>query len=225
MDKAESNEELAYTVNVTGSKHLAQACSLHEVGLLHISTDYVYNSQSERPFREDDTTNPQSVYAKTKLEGEQVAQMIHPSTIIIRTSWVYSSFGHNFVKTMLRLGAERDTLGIVADQIGTPTYARHLAAAILEMLHKMEEGEIADGHMRGIYHYSNEGVCSWYDFAKAIFVARGIDCQVNDITTDQYPTPAQRPPYSVLDKSKIKENFGLKIPSWEEGLKECLELI
>ena len=222
VDKAESSEELAHKINVIGSKHLAQACNLHETGFINISTDYVYHNSQNTPFKEDDPTNPQSVYARTKLEGEQIAQKIHPSTIIVRTSWVYSSFGHNFVKTMKRLGTERDALGIVFDQIGTPTYARHLADAILEMIYKISTDEIPHGHARGIYHYSNEGVTSWYDFAMAIFELCDIECNTSPIETVAYPTPAKRPPFSVLNKAKIKANFGMTIPHWKEGLKECL---
>ncbi len=225
VDKAESDEDTAYQVNVIGSKHLAEACSVHQTQLVQISTDYVYHNDQNTPFKETDTTNPQSVYARTKLEGEQIAARILPTTIIIRTSWVYSSFGHNFVKTMRRLGEERDQLGIVFDQIGTPTYARHLADAILQMLAKIANDEIADVHARGIYHYSNEGVCSWYDFAKAIFELSNIECTTKPIESSAYPTPAKRPPFSVLNKDKIKTNFDIEIPYWKEGLKECLDLL
>lgn len=225
VDKAESDEDTAYQVNVIGSKHLAEACSVHQTQLVQISTDYVYHNDQNTPFKETDTTNPQSVYARTKLKGEQIAARILPTTIIIRTSWVYSSFGHNFVKTMRRLGKERDQLGIVFDQIGTPTYARHLADAILQMLAKIANDEIADVHARGIYHYSNEGVCSWYDFAKAIFELSNIECTTKPIESSAYPTPAKRPPFSVLNKDKIKTNFDIEIPYWKEGLKECLDLL
>ncbi len=225
VDKAESDEDTAYQVNVIGSKHLAEACSVHQTQLVQISTDYVYHNDQNTPFKETDTTNPQSVYARTKLKGEQIAARILPTTIIIRTSWVYSSFGHNFVKTMRRLGEERDQLGIVFDQIGTPTYARHLADTILQMLAKIANDEIADVHARGIYHYSNEGVCSWYDFAKAIFELSNIECTTKPIESSAYPTPAKRPPFSVLNKDKIKTNFDIEIPYWKEGLKECLDLL
>ncbi|MEM8910069.1 MAG: dTDP-4-dehydrorhamnose reductase, partial [Bacteroidota bacterium] len=181
VDRAESEAILAQQVNVEGSKHLAQACLLHQCQLLQLSTDYVYHNTQNTPFKEGDPTSPQSVYASTKLAGEQVAQQILPSTTIIRTSWVYSTFGHNFVKTMLRLGRERDQLSVVFDQIGTPTYARDLAKALLEMIHLVEQKQVDAGHLSGIYHYSNEGVTSWYDFAKAIFRMEQIQCDVAPI--------------------------------------------
>ena len=177
------------------------------------------------PLLESDPTNPQSVYASTKLQGDQMVQMMLPSSMIIRTSWVYSSFGHNFVKTMLRLGKERDSLGIVADQIGTPTYAYDLAKAMLEIISKMENGDLVSGKMQGIFHYSNEGETHWADFAKKIFELENINCKVNEIETKDYPLPAARPPYSLLDKSKIKETFDLEIPNCEDSLATCLELL
>lgn len=221
VDKAENSVELATAVNVTGVKNLATACKANSCKLIHLSTDYVYHNQCNRPLVETDVTHPQSVYASTKLEGDVLAQDILPDSIVIRTSWVYSSFGHNFVKTMCRLGKERDTLGVVFDQIGTPTYARDLAQAILTIIQKIDQGEsVATG---GLYHFSNEGVCSWYDFALAIFELENISCQVNPIETTDYPTPASRPPFSVLNKKKIREKFQLNIPHWREGLKNCLE--
>ena len=225
VDRAESDENTAHAVNVDGSKHLAQACLLHQCHLILLSTDYVYHNQQNRPFIETDTTNPQGVYAKTKLEGEQVVQQILPSSTIIRTSWVYSSFGHNFVKTMLRLGQERDQLNVVFDQIGTPTYARDLAKAILEIIQQVEQQEVPANQLRGIFHYSNEGVTSWYDFAVAIFKLEQINCRVNPIESKDYPTPAQRPPFSLLNKAKIKSSFNLEIPHWEASLQNCLQAI
>jgi dTDP-4-dehydrorhamnose reductase len=225
VDKAETEAELARAINVEGPRKLAASCLLHRVHLFHISTDYVYHNPLNRPLLENDPTTPKGVYAQTKREGEEAALAIHLSTTVIRTSWVYSSFGHNFVKTMRRLGRERDALRVVFDQIGTPTYARHLAGALLEMIHKVQAGENQPSELHGIYHYSNEGVCSWYDFAAAIFEMDRISCSLSPIESKDYPTPAARPFYSVLNKGKIKETFGLKIPHWREGLKECLLLL
>lgn len=225
VDKAESEEQQAFAVNVEGVRHLAQSCLTRNIPLIHLSTDYVYHGKAGRPFRESDPTNPQGVYARTKLEGEQMALTIHPMTTILRSSWVYSSFGHNFVKTMLRLAKEHAEIRVVNDQIGTPTYARDLAKAILSMIHKVESEEVAPVKLRGVYHYSNEGATTWYDFAKAIFESKNIDITVIPVSTEDYPTPARRPLYSVLDKSKIKEAFGLVIPEWQESLRDCLELL
>ena len=225
VDRAESDQELAAQVNVEGSKNLAQACQKHQVQLLQLSTDYVYHNQQNRPFIETDETHPQSVYATTKLEGEQVAQEVLASTMIIRTSWVYSSFGHNFVKTMLRLGGERDQLKVVFDQIGTPTYARDLAKAMLDIIHQANQSPDELAKMAGIFHYSNEGVTSWYDFAIAIMRLENIDCQVFPIETVEYPTPASRPPFSLLNKQKIRSTFGISIPHWESSLQACLQEI
>jgi len=225
VDKAETDEELAYKVNAEGAKNIAQAAVIRNIQMIHISTDYVYHNGLERPLLETDETNPQSVYAKTKLQGDQFVQMMMPSSMVIRTSWVYSSFGHNFVKTMLRLGRDRDELGIVSDQIGTPTYARDLSKAILDIIFKMENGDLVDGKMQGVFHYSNEGITHWAEFAEAIFRLENINCKVNQIGTADYPTPASRPPYSLLDKTKIKSTFDISIPHWEDSLKECLELL
>lgn len=222
VDKAEEAIELAHAINVTGVKNLAEACSNNNASFIQLSTDYIYHNQQNKPFKEGDTTNPQSVYASTKLAGDQMAQSINPSTLVIRTSWVYSVFGHNFVKTMLRLGAERDNLGIVFDQIGTPTNARDLASAILQIINKIETKEVDKDSLNGVFHYSNEGVTSWYDFALAIFDIAGIQCKVDPIETIEYPTPAKRPPFSVLNKKKIKKTFGIEIPYWRDSLKECV---
>lgn len=225
VDKAEEDEKLAYEVNAAGAKNIAQAAVIRNIQMIHLSTDYVYHNDLQRPLVETDPTNPRSVYASTKLQGDQFVQMMMPSSMIIRTSWVYSSFGHNFVKTMLRLGKERESLGIVADQIGTPTYAYDLAKAMLEIITKMESGDLVSGKMQGVFHYSNEGKTHWADFAKKIFELENINCTVNEIETKDYPTPASRPPYSLLDKSKIKETFDLEIPNWEDSLATCLELL
>jgi len=222
VDKAEQDIELAHAINVTGVKNLAEACSKNDAFFIQISTDYVYHNSQNKPFKEGDTTNPQSVYASTKLAGDQMAQTINPNSMVIRTSWVYSIFGNNFVKTMLRLGTERDHLGIVFDQIGTPTNARDLAVVILDIVNKAVKKEVDENKMRGVYHYSNEGVTSWYDFAIAIFDIAGIECSVSPIETFEYPTPAKRPPYSVLNKKKIKKAFGVKIPYWRDSLQDCV---
>lgn len=224
VDKAEEAKNLAYTVNVAGAENLALACQAEGARLIHLSTDYVYhNDEQNRPFREDDVTSPKGVYAATKLEGEQKAQAACKQTMIIRTSWVYSSFGHNFVKTMLRLGTKLPKLTVIFDQIGTPTYANDLAAAMLNIIQHVEEAPEKFKHFSQVYHYSNEGVCSWFDFAKAIFDLENIDCQVAPIETKDYPTAAARPPFSLLNKTKIKEVWGLEIPYWKDSLAVCLQ--
>jgi dTDP-4-dehydrorhamnose reductase len=223
VDKAESEPALARRINVLGAKNLAEACAAQEIPLVHLSTDYVYHNRQNTPFREGDPVSPKSVYARTKLAGDRAALKANPSTLIIRTSWVYSEFGNNFVKTMLRLGAERPSLNVVFDQIGTPTYAPDLAAAILTMIQKIENKEVALKKAAGIWHYSNEGVTSWYDFAKAIFEIKKMSCRVLPIETKDFPTPAVRPPFSLLNKGKIKAAFGLEIPHWRESLEKCLK--
>lgn len=220
VDKAQSDEELANTINHRAVSLLAKIAKKKNISLIHISTDYVFDGKNHRPYIETDPTSPQGIYGQTKCDGEKSIIDVAPSnTIIIRTSWVYSSFGANFVKTMLRLGRERDSLGVIFDQVGTPTYARDLSKAILDIIPKI------DNEQPEIYHYSNEGAASWYDFAKAIFELSGVPCQVNPITTDQYPTPAQRPHYSLLNKAKIKNDFNLSIPYWRDSLKECLNTL
>ncbi len=216
VDKAEENAADAERVNVFGVRNLAKT----GVPMVHISTDYVFDGQGNRPYQETDPTNPQSVYGKSKREGEEVLWENCKESIIIRTAWLYSSFGNNFVKTMIRLGKERDSLNVVADQTGTPTYAADLAKAIMDIIVFDTEKQLFPA---GIYHYSNEGICSWYDFTLKIHELAGItSCQVNPITTDQYPTKAKRPMYSVLDKTKIKETFKLEIPEWEGSLSKCM---
>lgn len=222
VDRAESEQELAHQINVVGVENLARACQAKNTPLIHFSTDYVYHNQQNQPFKETDPTHPQSVYAQTKLAGEQAAQAIHNQVMIIRTSWVYAEFGHNFVATMLRLGRERDQLRVVFDQIGTPTYAGDLAKTILQIIQKVETGQVPNSSLNDIYHYSNEGVASWYDFALAIFEISGIDCQVEPIETKDFPTPASRPPFSLLNKGKIKSTFDLVIPHWRESLEAKL---
>ncbi len=223
VDKAETDVSSAKKINVTAVKTLAKACQTHGAALIQISTDYVYHNRQNVPFKEDDPTSPKSVYAKTKLEGEKTAQKYQPLTMIVRTSWLYSTYGHNFVRTMLRLGAERPEISVVFDQIGTPTYARDLALDLLLILQKVATGEKDAESLKGIYHYSNEGVTSWYDFAASIFKIRGLNCKVNPIETSAYPTPAARPPFSVLNKAKIKKTFGIEVPHWEDALTRCLK--
>ena len=223
VDKAESEPAQARKVNLTGAKNLAEACAERSIPLIHLSTDYVYHSRQNTPFREGDPESPKGVYARTKLAGDRAVLRAHPTgAMVVRTSWVYSMVGHNFLKTMLRLGAERLSLNVVADQIGSPTYAPDLAAAILDIIQKVESSEVTNDSLSGIWHYSNEGVASWYDFAQAIFDLRKLPCRVRPIETKDYPTPAQRPPFSVLNKAKIKAAFGLEIPHWRESLERAL---
>lgn len=214
VDKAEEQAELADKINHLAVANFAQLAKDNNIKLVHISTDYVFDGTNHKPYQETDTPNPQSVYGKTKLDGEQAMQTINPAnSVIIRTSWVYSQFGNNFVKTMLRLGAEREELNVVADQIGTPTNAADLAKAILDILPQISTKTVE------VYHYSNQGVCSWYDFAKAIFQINNIPVKVNPIASIQYPTPAKRQFYSVLNKEKIKDKFGIEIPYWRTSLR------
>lgn len=216
VDKAEEQFEIADSINHLAVANFAQIAKEKGIKLVHISTDYVFDGTNHKPYTETDIPNPQSVYGKTKLAGETAMQQINPAnSIIIRTSWVYSSYGNNFVKTMLRLGKERDELNVVADQIGTPTYAGDLAQAILTILPQLKNTIVE------LFHFSNEGVCSWYDFAKAIFEIKGLPTKVNPIGSSQYPTLAERPFYSVLNKGSIKETFQVEIPYWKNSLKEC----
>ena len=223
VDKAETDVALATKINVNGARNLAKACQATGATMFHLSTDYVYHNNQNTPFKEGDRTSPKGVYAKTKLRGDLAALKFCERAIVLRTSWVYGSFGNNFVKTMLRLGKEREQLNVVFDQIGTPTYARDLARAVLKVIQKIENQGIEPNILRGVFHYSNEGVTSWYDFTKAIFDIRGMTCQVNPIESIQYPTPAARPPFSVLNKAKFRETFGLSIPHWHDSLIACLK--
>lgn len=211
VDKAESEPEKAYAINVTGVANLANACKERNMLLVHISTDFVFDGTKNSPYTETDNTNPQSVYGKTKLQGEDEIRRFLDRHYIVRTSWVYSQFGNNFMKTMLRLAAERDTLSVVNDQKGSPTNACDLAQALLTILQSKAE-------KFGTYHYSNEGECTWYDFAKKIFEINQVAVTVNPIPTAAYPTPARRPAYSVLDKTLIKRSFGIIVRDWKEGL-------
>jgi len=218
VDKAESETAIATAVNHLAVQHLAAACQTQGTRLMQLSTDYVYHNEQNTPFKEDDVTNPQGVYAQTKLDGD-LAALQYDNAVVIRTSWVYSSFGNNFVKTMLRLGTDRDQLTIIFDQIGSPTYARDLAQAMLDIIQQKP------AEFSGIYHYSNEGVCSWFDFAKAIFDYKKIHCKTSPIETKDYPTPAKRPHFSLLNKAKIKATFDLEIPYWRDSLIACLDLL
>ncbi len=221
VDKAEEEENDARYVNINGVRHLAEACNANDATLLHISSDYVYHNNINRPLKETDPTTPQGVYATTKLQGDFAAMSYNPKTIILRTSWIYSSFGRNFIKTMTRLGKQKEQLNVVYDQVGTPTYARDIAQTLLAIISQCEKGE---AHY-GVFNYSNEGVTSWYDMAKEIFRYKKLDCRLNAILTKDYPTPAVRPHYSVLDKSKIKQNYKLDIPHWRDSLHDCLNLL
>ncbi|SDX07363.1 dTDP-4-dehydrorhamnose reductase [Lutibacter oricola] len=220
VDKAESDIEMSTKLNHLAVENFAKIAKENNIKLIHISTDYVFDGTSYIPYTESIKSNPQSVYGNTKLAGEEAIQKINPSnSIIIRTSWVYSSYGNNFVKTMLRLANERKELGVIVDQIGTPTYAKDLAVTLLEIIPQLNNKSIE------IYHYSNEGVCSWYDFSKAIFEIKKFKIKVNAIETSQYPTAAKRPFYSVLNKNKIKKRFQIEIPNWRDSLKECLQIL
>ncbi|MFT6149806.1 MAG: dTDP-4-dehydrorhamnose reductase [Saprospiraceae bacterium] len=224
VDKAEEEQDLARKINTEAVENLAKACQKFGTQFIHISTDYVYHSETiNRPYREDDTTNPQCVYAATKLEGDLIAIRILKNAIVLRTSWVYSSFGNNFVKTMIRLGRKLDNLRVIYDQIGTPTYARDLAFGILKIITKIENKEVEN--YGGIYHFSNEGITSWYDFALAIFEEKEIEITVAPIETKDYPTPAKRPHFSLMNKEKARSTFGLEIPHWKTALVNCLDLL
>ena len=216
VDKAEDNEKLCTKLNAEAPAYLAHAMGQRGGWMIQISTDYVFDGTKHTPYVEDDDTCPNSVYGRTKLAGELNVQKLCEHSMIIRTAWLYSTFGNNFVKTMIRLGKEKTELGVIFDQIGTPTYARDLAVVIMTAIDK--------GIVPGVYHFSNEGVISWYDFTKAIHRIAGITtCHVRPLHTAEYPTPANRPHYSVLDKTKLKEMYGIEIPYWEESLKDCIE--
>ncbi|MBP9793976.1 MAG: dTDP-4-dehydrorhamnose reductase [Flavobacterium sp.] len=216
VDKAETEVEKAHLVNVVGPKNLAIACQKSGTTLVHISTDFVFDGEGNTPYTEDQPTNPIGVYGQTKLEGEIEVVNNCQKHFIIRTSWVYSQFGNNFMKTMLRLAQDRTELNVVADQTGTPTNAVDLAEVILKMI--ASNIQHPSSNCYGIYNFSNEGICSWYDFAKEIFRINKVEIKVNPIPTEAYPTPAKRPKYSVLDKSKIKNTFKIEIKSWQEAL-------
>ena len=218
VDKAEENQNLCMKLNATAPDYLAQAIEKRGGWMIQISTDYVFDGTNHKPYTEADSVCPNSTYGRTKLAGEQAVMAGCKKSMIIRTAWLYSTFGNNFVKTMIRLGKEKPELGVIFDQIGTPTYARDLAVAIFAAINQ--------GIVPGIYHFSNEGVISWYDFTKAIHRIAGITtCRVRPLHTEEYPTPANRPHYSVLDKTKIKQTYSIEIPYWEESLVECVKLL
>ncbi len=219
VDKAEDDRETARLINVTATEYLTQACAKNNTFLVHISTDYVFNGKNYRPYTETDRPSPDSYYGQTKLQGEASVMRNTQKGLIIRTSWLYSAYGNNFVKTMLRLGKERPGLGVVVDQVGTPTWAGDLARAILEILSK----NTFQSNKVEIYHYSNEGAISWYDFARAIMHYAGLTCQIDAIASKDFPAKAPRPFYSVLDKTKIKQSFGIKVPYWLDSLKTVLK--
>lgn len=213
VDRAEDDEDAAKRVNVTGPENLAKSGAR----VIHISTDYVFDGCAHTPYEPDDETSPVSAYGRTKRAGEIAVLENARAAVVIRTAWLYSPYGNNFVKTMRRLGAEKESISVVCDQIGTPTAAADLAAAIVAILPQMRDG------MKEVYHFTNEGVCSWYDFACAIMELSGLPCRVNPIPTSAYPTRATRPAYSVLSKDKIKQDFNITIPHWREALKTCLK--
>lgn len=219
VDKAESDVETARLVNAVAPGILAKYAAKTAARMIHISTDYVFAGNASKPYSEEQEVDPQGVYGHTKLKGEQRVLAENPDSVIVRTSWLYSAFGNNFVKTMLRLGREREELKVVFDQVGTPTYAADLASALLQILEK------PDQIVPGIYHYSNEGVASWYDFALAIFELSEIKCKVQPVESHEFSTPTKRPHYSVLNKSKIKNTFGIEIPYWRDSLQLCLNRI
>ena len=219
VDKAEEEKLECAAININAVKNLANAADAIGAKIIHISTDYVFDGTAHRPYKESDKVNPISQYGTTKRKGETALLALAPESIIIRTSWLYSPYGNNFVKTMLRLGAEQSKIKVVSDQIGTPTYALDLARAIYMVL-------MSHQWVEGIFHFSNEGVCSWYDFAKSIHRIAGIDkCEIKPIPTEEYPTAASRPFYSVLDKTRIKATYGVKAPYWEDSLIECIKRI
>ncbi|TDQ73497.1 dTDP-4-dehydrorhamnose reductase [Sphingobacterium yanglingense] len=215
VDKAESEPALADVVNHLASEEIAQYCRLYGAKLIAISTDYVFDGNSDIALTEDAPVDPINTYGLTKLKGEQAILKWHAESIVIRTSWVYSTYGNNFVKTMIRLMTERDEISLINDQIGSPTYAKDLAQAIVDIIED-------EDWVGGVYHYSNEGEISWYDFAVAIREIKGLDCTINPISTTQYPTPAKRPKYSLLDKSKIKRTFKVEVPDWKDSLQAML---
>lgn len=218
VDRAETEKAKAFAINGSAVGNLAKLCKENNALFIHVSTDYVFDGTATSPYKEDNAVNPIGVYGVSKLQGEELAQQNNPASVIIRTSWVYSSFGNNFVKTMLRLMKERESINVVNDQRGCPTYAADLAKAIMDII----SGTVVTP---GIYHYSDHGIITWFDFAVAIRELSASNCIVNPISTSQYPTPAKRPAYSVLDTTKIRDTFNVVIPEWEVSLKKCITLI
>ncbi|HEX2629128.1 MAG TPA: dTDP-4-dehydrorhamnose reductase [Chitinophagaceae bacterium] len=221
VDKAEAEKEQAFRINGYATGVLAAACKTIDCRFIHVSTDYVFDGNGTSPYKENDPVDPLGVYGSSKLEGEKLAMEKNPGSIIIRTSWVYSEFGKNFVKTMLKLMSERESLNVVNDQVGSPTYAADLADAILQIVQYTQINSYPPD-TAGIYHYANTGVISWYDFATAIKEIAGSKCVVNPIPTSQYPTPAKRPSYSVFDTQKIQNTFGIELRSWKDSLRKCI---
>jgi dTDP-4-dehydrorhamnose reductase len=219
VDKAETEQKRATEINEFGAQNIAKQALKMKCHLIHISTDFVFDGNNSRPYKEEDSTHPISIYGKSKWKGEEAIKVSGCDYTIIRTSWLYSSFGHNFVKTMMKLGNERESINVVVDQIGSPTYCGDLAFFILSHLEQLTS------HKNNIYHYSNEGVASWYDFAYEIMKLNHLTCQVHPIPAESYPTPALRPSYSVMDKSKIKSHYNISIPHWKESLAKCIQLL
>jgi dTDP-4-dehydrorhamnose reductase len=226
VDKAETEKEIAYKINAEAVGNIAKQCSPFNTTLIHISTDYVFDGNAMEPYKEDDETDPVNYYGYTKLKGEELALQNNANTIVIRTSWVYSEYGHNFVKTMLRLMTDRKEINVVNDQFGSPTYAGDLAEAIVEIVSseqlKVKSSPLTVHRSPNIYHFSNDGIISWYDFAVAIKEIKQLNCNVNPIPTSAYPTPARRPAYSVFDKAKIVSTFSMQLKDWKESLEKCL---
>jgi dTDP-4-dehydrorhamnose reductase len=220
VDKAESEAEQAFLINAEATANLAKICLEHEVKFIHISTDYVFDGSDSEPYKETDPGNTLNVYGESKLKGEELALKYNPTSIIVRTSWLYSSYKNNFVKTMLRLMSEKESINVVNDQFGSPTYAADLASAIMKMIRTTTRRK-----KQGIYHYANAGVTSWYEFALLIKQLSGSNCEIRPIPTTEYPTAAKRPMYTVLDTTKIRETFKIDIPAWQDSLKVCLEQI
>lgn len=218
VDKAEDDVDLCYKINADAARNIGEVASENNLKVVHVSTDYVFDGTNYIPYTEDQPVSPATVYGKSKLAGELALMETCDQSVILRTSWLYSSFGNNFVKTMMKLGAERDSLNVIFDQIGTPTYAADLAYSILSLLSHAT-------FVPGIYHFSDEGVCSWYDFTKTIHRIAGITCDVRPIETKDYPARTPRPHYSVLNKAKIKSTYGIIIPHWEESLEQCIEIL
>ena len=223
VEKAEEDVKNARKVNALAPQVLAAACAMQNAFLIHISTDYVFDGNKTEPYKEDDEVNPLSVYGSSKLEGEEKIRTVFDDYVIIRTSWLYSEYGNNFARKIIRLGQENDFVEIVDDQFGSPTYARDLANTIIDMIIKSILNPQA--YLPGVYHYANQGSCSWYEFTKEIFELAGIDCEVRPVSSDKFPTKAKRPKYSVLDTSKVRHAFGIGIPNWRDSLQECISSI
>jgi dTDP-4-dehydrorhamnose reductase len=225
VDQAESDVDAAFLLNRDAVSYLAAASASVDALFIHLSTDYVYDNGQNYPYTETDKVRPHSAYARSKLAGEKEALLLNPDTAILRTSWLYGPVRHNFLQTILRLGREKEVIEVVFDQVGTPTFTRDLAVAIIQILHDIRKNPLLREQFRGVFNFSNEGVASWYDFAEAILRLKGLPCRVSPIRSSQYATPARRPSYSVMDKQKITGTFGLQIPHWMDGLERCLRLM